>query len=199
MSNSFDRSGNTTRTQTMNVSNTRVLQGFSEAMHAAIEQAETALTYAHAVGDDNVEEAEAMFEQLAAIAMNGLGLCTRRRAEQLEASENILPDSEDSSGEHRSPLYQNFDEPSPLLLGLDDSAKFLGVSRERLVALMDAGEFEAEFVGAELRLNMQDLDDYLQRGGAGRMPTPAVGVQALSGLSEAEEDFESIVARLFDE
>lgn len=197
MSDSFERS-DTTRTQTLSVSEKRVLEGFVEAIQTAIENSETALTYVHAVGNDNIEEAELLFEQLAAIAMNGLGVCTHRRAEILHGSENMLPDNEESSGEVVIGDYPE-GEPSPLLLSLDDSARFLNVSRDEIVSLMDAGEFTAEFVGSELRLNMADLDAYLQRQGASRKDTPIAGVTSAPGLSEVDDDFESIVARLFDE
>jgi excisionase family DNA binding protein len=175
MSDSFERS-NTTRTKTMSVSDTQILDGFRVAIQTAIEQAETALAYSNAVSDSNIEEAEQLFEQLSAIAMNGLGACTKRRNEILhQADKGDFEIEEMSSGEVVVPSAEfdsEQDEPSPLLLALDDAARFLGVSRDEIVRLMDGGEFEAEFIGAELRLNMRDLDAYLQRNGAGRSPTP---------------------------
>lgn len=200
MSDSFERS-NTTRTKTMSVSDTQILDGFRIAIQTAIEQAETALAYSNAVADSNIEEAEQLFEQLAAISMNGLGACTRRRNELLHQAEGDFGIDDMSSGEVVVPSSEfdsEQDEPSPLLLALDDAARFLGVGRDEIVRLMDGGEFEAEFIGAELRLNMRDLDAYLQRNGAGRSPTPLAGLPSPAGLSDVQEDFDAIVARLFD-
>ncbi len=207
MSDSFERM-DTTRTQTINVSGEKVLIGFQQAIEQAIEAAETALAYSHALGDSNVETAEGLFEQLSTIALNGLGQCTRRRIEIGEASEPMMPHSHESTGEVGGSTSASMDDScsdrSPLLLTLDESAQFLGISRDQLVVLMDSSEFAADFEGSELRLNMRDLDEYLQRNGAGRSPTPLVGTvipgpAMLKGLGDLEEDdFESIFSRLFE-
>ncbi len=198
MSDSFDRT-KTTRTQTINVSNSHVLAGFKEAIESAITDAGTALSYSHALADTNYEEAERAFQRLAEMAQVGLESCARRRTQLAESSEPLVGKANET-GEFVE-ADSSDDGPSPLLLSIDDSARFLNISREQLVGLMDDSEFAAEYIDSELRLNIRDLDDYLQRNGAGRAPTPASGtpVAVASGLGDLhEDDFESIISRLFD-
>jgi hypothetical protein len=197
MSDSFDRS-KPTRTQTINVSNSHVLAGFNEAIESAITDAGTALSYSHALADMNIEEAQRAFRLLADMAQVGIESCERRR-KLTESSEPLVGNVNDT-GEFVETDTAD-EDPSPLLLSIDDSARFLNISREQLIGLMDDSEFAAEYIDSELRLNIRDLDDYLQRNGAGRAPTPASGtpVAVASGLADLhDDDFESIISRLFD-
>jgi len=198
MSDSFDRT-KTTRTQTVNVSNSHVLAGFKEAIESAITDAGTALSYSHALADVNFDEAERAFRRLAEMAQVGIESCASRRTQLAESSEPLVGTVNETGEFVESDTAD--DEPSPLLLSIDESARFLNISREQLVGLMDDSEFAAEFIDSELRLNIRDLDAYLQRNGAGLAPTPASGtpVAVPSGLGDLhEDDFESIISRLFD-
>ena len=198
MSDSFDRT-KTTRTQTVNVSNSHVLAGFKEAIESAITDAGTALSYSQALADVNFDEAERAFRRLAELVQVGIESCASRRTQLAESSEPLVGTVNETGEFVESDTAD--DEPSPLLLSIDESARFLNISREQLVGLMDDSEFAAEFIDSELRLNIRDLDAYLQRNGAGRAPTPASGtpVAVPSGLGDLhEDDFESIISRLFD-
>ncbi len=219
MSNSkFERTP-TTRTDTLLVSDQRVMDQFTRAMAEALEAAESAVTFAGALSDRDLSLALARLDLLQATAERGLNAIKGRMREKPASpagSSTFLDEfsimeevSEFASGDEED-LWEDIDsqreDVAEGLITVAEAAKMLGLPGEEVISMMNKGSLKAVASSGQIMLHQDDIQALKQQGVHKPKPpvtsttTPPPKKPSTSPFADedGDEDFDQILARLFD-
>jgi len=214
MSNSkFERTP-TTRTDTLLVSDRRVMEQFAYAVEKALEAVEEAVTFAGAVSDNELSIALIRLEQIQAAVDRGHAIIQARLNDkpiaEFEADQFGMMDefSEMSSAVDDYPPIPEQDEPNDDLLTVSQASARLGLPKDDVIIMMNEGKLKAVASNGQIMLHTDDVEAL--RNNASRLKSrqesqsaievEKSGASALAPSSSPEEvdDFDDILDRLFD-
>lgn len=186
----------TTRTDTLLVSDKRVMEQFQRAVEKTLESAEEAATFAGAISDSDLSLALVRLEQIQNTVERAHRIVQARLddkpVEDFRSDEfNLLgefADFESSAVIDDSDMDAQIDDDEPVegLISVSESANILGLSMDEVIALMNSGELQAiANPGGQIMLEEEAV--------RARKPKEA------EPSSDPElEDFDDILDRLFE-
>jgi hypothetical protein len=220
MSNSkFERTP-TTRTDTLLVSDQRVMDQFTRAMAEALEAAESAVTFAGALSDRDLSLALARLDLLQATAERGLNsIKARMREKPAKPKEtstfldefSMMEDISEVSNDDDRNLWEDIDaqqDDDEGLISVAQAAQLLGVAGDEVIQLMNNGSLATVASAGQIMLHQDDVKALKQAGiskpktsTASAAPSAKPTVKPAASPfadEEGDEDFDQILARLFD-